>query len=244
MITLVIYVVVGVLLILGLVKLVDKFLPKKLRPVLSIVLTILIVLLGYYNYKAIYGPVEFNKEKEKRYAKVIAKLQDIRKTQLAHKEVTRTYAPSFDSLVRFLDTAQFVITQRRDTTYLDEEFKKIYKVDKYIDDFVTDTLGFVSVKDSLFKGSERFKTMHIMPYTDNKSFQMNAGLINIKGTNVPVFEVKADKKLILSDLDRDLLIQELQTISVDGVNGRYIKVGSMEEVSTSGNWPTNYGRAD
>lgn len=244
MISLIIFIVVGILLILGLVKLVDSFLPKKLRPVLSIVLTVLIVMLGYYNYKAIYGPVEFNKEKEKRYSRVIAKLQDIRKSQLAHKEITRTYAPSFDSLVRFIDTAQFTITQRRDTTYLDEEFKRIYKVDKYIDDYVIDTLGFVSVKDSLFKNSDRYKTMHLMPYTDGKSFQINAGTLELKTATVPVFEVKADKKLILSDLDNDLLIQELQTVSVDGVNGRYIKVGSMDEVSTSGNWPTNYGKAD
>jgi hypothetical protein len=244
MVTLIIYIVVGILLILGLVKLVDSYLPKKLRPVLSIVLTVLIVFLGYYNYKAIYGPVEFNKEKEKRYEKVIAKLQDIRKSQLAHKEVTRSYAPSFDSLVRFIDTAQFTITQRRDTTYLDEEFKKIYKVDKYVDDFVIDTLGFVSIKDSLFKGSDRYKNMNSIPYTDGENFKMDAGILQLKNTNVPVFEVKADKKLILKDLDQDLVIQELQTISVDGVNGRYIKVGGMDEVSTSGNWPTNYGKAD
>lgn len=244
MITIVIYLVVGIVLILGLVKLVDSFLPKKLRPVLSIVLTVLIVLLGYYNYKAIYGPVEFNKIKEKRYAKVIDNLQDIRKSQLAHKEVTNTYAPTFDSLVRFLDTAKFTITQRRDTTYLDEEFKKIYKVDKYIDDFVIDTLAFVSVRDSLFKDSDRYKTMHFIPYTDGKVFSLEAGKLKLKTATVSVFEVKADKKLILSDLDNDLVIQELQTVSVDGVNGRYIKVGSMNEVSTSGNWPTNYGKAD
>lgn len=244
MITLIIYVVVGILLILGLVKLIDSYLPKKLRPVLSIVLAAIIVVLGYYNYKAIYGPVEFNKEKEKRYARVISKLQDIRKSQLAHKEINRSYAKSFDSLVRFIDTAQFTITQRRDTTYLDEEFKKIYKVDKYIDDYVVDTLGFVSVKDSLFKDSNRYKEMHLIPYTNGKSFELKAGLLKVKKTNVPVFEVKADKKLILADLDRDLLIQELQTVSVDGVNGRYIRVGSMDEVSTSGNWPSNYGKAD
>ncbi|GGE15075.1 hypothetical protein [Psychroflexus salis] len=244
MITIIIYIVVGVILIFGLVKLIDLYLPKKLRPVLSILLFIAIVVLGYYNYNAIYGPVEFNKTKEKRYTKVIERLQDIRKAQLAHKEITRTYAPSFDSLVRFIDTAQFTITQRRDTTYLDEEFKRIYKVDKYIDDYVIDTLDFVSVKDSLFGKSDRYKKMQIIPYTDGNKFEMQSGLLKVKNTNVPVFEVKADKKLILADLDNDLLIQELQTVSVDGVNGRYIKVGDLNEVSTSGNWPSNYGKAD
>ncbi len=244
MITIIIYIVVGVILIFGLVKLIDLYLPKNLRPVLSILLFVAIAALGYYNYKAIYGPVEFNKKKEKRYAKVIERLQDIRQAQLAHKEINRSYAKSFDSLVRFIDTAQFTITQRRDTTYLDEEFKRIYKVDKYIDDFVIDTLGTVSVKDSLFGNSDRYKNMHLIPYADGETFEMKAGLLEVKNTNVPVFEVKADKKLILADLDRDLLIQELQTVSVDGVNGRYIQVGSLNEVSTSGNWPSNYGKAD
>jgi hypothetical protein len=36
------------------------------------------------------------------------------------------------------------------------------------------------------------------------------------------------------------LEQEKATISVDGVNGSDIVLGSMTEVSTNGNWPTIY----
>ena len=42
------------------------------------------------------------------------------------------------------------------------------------------------------------------------------------------------------NLDKDLLTQELQVQSVDGVNGPDIKVGSLEDVNTSGNWPKIY----
>ena len=55
------------------------------------------------------------------------------------------------------------------------------------------------------------------------------------------FEASVKKDAILFDQDKDLLIQENQIISVEGVNGDALKVGSMEEVSTAGNWPKTYG---
>jgi len=56
--------------------------------------------------------------------------------------------------------------------------------------------------------------------------------------------VKVDKDVILSDLDKTLLAQEKQVNSVDGVNGTAIKVGSMDEIDTSGNWPKLYDSAN
>jgi hypothetical protein len=46
------------------------------------------------------------------------------------------------------------------------------------------------------------------------------------------------KNIILFDQNKDLLDQENKVISVDGVNGPDLVLGSMSEVSTSGNWPT------
>lgn len=215
-----------------------------MKIVIQILLTVVIVVLGYFTYKSVYGPVEFNKAKEKRYAEVIEKLKDIRDAELAYKEVTGRFNGSYDSLVRFIDTAQFVVTQRRDTTYLDEEYKKRYGVDEYVEDVVIDTLGYVNIKDSIFKGSDRYKNMMNVPFTDGKKFELNAGMLDKDGNMIPVFEAKIDKSDILSDLDQDLVIQEKQTVAVDGVNGAYIKVGSMTEVNTSGNWPKNYGDKD
>ncbi|MGO3238258.1 MAG: hypothetical protein ACTIKA_08295 [Psychroflexus halocasei] len=212
-----------------------------MKIVIQIVLTVVIGVLGYYTYKSVYGPVEFNKVKEKRYQKVISKLKDVRDAEMAHKEINGTFTGSFDSLVKFLDTAQYVVTQRRDTTFLDEEYKKTYGVDKYVEDVVIDTLGYTSVKDSLFKKTNRYKDMMNVPYTDNKKFELKAGYLQKDNNKIAVFEAKVNKSDILSDLDQDLVVQEKQTIAVDGVNGEYIKVGSMSEVNTSGNWPKNYG---
>ncbi|GAL70929.1 hypothetical protein [Jejuia pallidilutea] len=49
------------------------------------------------------------------------------------------------------------------------------------------------------------------------------------------------KSVILFDQPKDLVMQENEVVSVEGVNGDEIKVGSMEEVKTIGNWPKTYG---
>ncbi len=238
-----ILIAVGVILLtFVLVKLIDKFVPSKLKPVINIALWALIAFLGYQTYQSIYAPIEFNKEKNARYAKVITNLIDIRDAQLAHRQVTGKFSNNFDNLVKFIDTAQFTIVERRDSSVIDKELTKSYGVDMFKDIVVIDTLGFVPVKDSLFKNSDRYKTMMNVPVGEpGAKFQLQAGFVEQNSVNIPVFEATVKKNVILFDLDKDLLNQENQVISVDGVNGDALTVGSMEEVKTNGNWPKNYG---
>ncbi len=212
-----------------------------MKLVIQLVLWIVIIFLGYMVFNAVYEPIQFNKVKEKRYAKVIDRLKDIRTAQLAHQEITGTFEKDFDKLIRFIDTAEFTLTQRRDSTVLDEEYKKAYGVDQYKDIILVDTLGTASVKDSLFKNSTRYKDMMIVPIDDvDAKFTMDAGTILKNDNKIPVFEAKVAKKVILHDQDKDLIMAENQVVSVDGVNGPFITVGSMTEIKTEGNWPTAY----
>ena len=95
-----------------------------MKLVIQLLLWIVIIFLGYLVFNAVYDPIQFNKVKEKRYQKVIDRFKDIRAAQLAHQEITGTFEKDFDGLIKFIDTAEFVLTQRRDTTYMDEEYKK------------------------------------------------------------------------------------------------------------------------
>lgn len=215
-----------------------------MKLILQIVLWILIIFLGYKLYNSIIGPVHFNQEKEERYKKVIANLKDIKAAELAFQEVNGKFSGNFDSLVSFLDTAQFAITARRDTSYADVAKNKAFGLDPikggyYIEDVITDTLRFASIKDSLYQKTDRYKTMMNVPGTDAK-FELRAGKLDKSGTLYSVFEAKVDKDVVLQGLDKDLISQEKQVNSVDGVNGPTIKVGSMDEVNTSGNWPKLY----
>ena len=212
-----------------------------MKLIIQLVLWVVIIFLGYMVFNSVYGPVKFNQVKERRYAQVIERLQDIRAAQLAHQEVTGTYAKDFPSLISFLDTAEYVLTQRRDTTVLDEEYRRTYNVDQYVDRVIVDTLGYASVKDSLFKDDRHRQMMKVPVRGVDAEFEMDAGTVVKNDTRLPVFEVKVDKAVVLHDQDRDLVLQEKQVVSVDQVNGPYIQVGSMEEVKNTGNWPQSYG---
>ncbi len=216
-----------------------------MKLLLQLVLWAVIGLLGYLLFNAVYGEVKFNEIKEKRYKAAIFNLKDIRQAQLAHKTVTGKYEGDFNKLVRFIDTAQFTLTQRKDSTVYDEVQSKLLGVDMQKDIVVIDTLGFKSVKDSLYKGSDRYKTMIQVPVEGvDAKFDMQAGFIEKSNIQVPVFEAKIAKEVLLADQPRDYVSKEKQVISVDGVNGTHLTLGSMIDINTNGNWPKSYGAND
>ncbi|MCK0124731.1 hypothetical protein MWU76_09980 [Gelidibacter sp. F2691] len=242
MLTVILAIVIVILLTIGIVWLIDKFVPKKIKPILHIVLWAAIAFLGYSTFMSVYGEIEFNKLKEKRYAVVIEKLIDIRDSEMAYKQVNGKFTDSFDALVKFIDTAHYTITQRRDSTVFDAEAtKKFGGVTMTKEIIIVDTLGTVPVKDSLFGADTRYKTMMNVPVgKPGTKFTLKAGKLD----NIPVFEASVDKSLILDGEDANLIAKEKQVISVDGVNGPKLMVGSMDEVKTNGNWPKNYSTKD
>jgi hypothetical protein len=214
-------------------------LTEKNRKIITYVLYLLSIILVFQIYNSIDAPIEFNKVKNERYQKVIERLKDIRNAQVAFKSVNGIYSDNFDSLVNFIETGQFTIIEKRDSSYM--QYDRVYRIDMLREVIVVDTLGFVSVKDSLFKNDNRYKDLALVPIngTDEK-FSIKADIIDKNGYNVPVFEVKVSKDIILFDQNKDLLMQEKETVSVDGVNGPALVLGSLEDVSTNGNWPTTF----
>jgi hypothetical protein len=205
---------------------------------IQVVLWIASIFFAYKIYDSVSGPIRFNQVKNERYAKVIDRMKDIRTAQIAHKDVKGVFSNNFDSLIKFIDDGIFTLVEKRDSSYL--EYDRTYRIDMLKEVVVIDTLGFVSVKDSLFKNTDRYKNMAYVPVegAEDKKFQIKAEIINKNGYKVPVFEVKVAKNIILFDQDDDLLKQENETVSVDGVNGSEIILGSLSNVSTNGNWPT------
>ena len=241
MLTIIIAIIAVILLTIGIVWLIDKFVPKSMKMVVNLVLWVIIFVLGYFTFMSVYGEIQFNQLKEKRYSQVIDKLIDIRDTQLAYKHVNGKFADNFDELVKFVENGEITITQRRDTTVIDAQLTRQFGVDMTKDMVLIDTLGTVAVKDSLFGVDTRYKTMMNVPFgKEGAKFDLKAGTLD----NIAVFEASVDKDVILHDQDKNLVEKEKQVVSVDGVNGPTLKVGSMEEVTTKGNWPKNYAKEE
>ena len=147
--------------------------------------------------------------------------------------------------MKFVEIDSFTITQRRDSSVLDKEMTKRYGgVKTFKDIVIVDTLGFISVKDSLFGFDDRYLSMMYVPFSkdDQTRFQLKAGFLNQNGIDIPVFEAFVKKRVILYDQSLNLVLKENQVQSVDGVNGSSLKIGSMNEVNTNGNWPKNYSK--
>ncbi len=238
MLTVIIAIVIVILLTIGIVWVIDRFVPKNFKPILHIVLWAIIAFLGYQTFMSVYGELKFNELKEKRYAVVIEKLKDIRDAELAFRQVNGKFTDNFDDLVKFVENGKFIITQRRDTTVFDAEAtKRFLGVTMTKEIVIVDTLAYVPVKDSLFGADTRYKTMMNVPVgKPGAKFTLKAGFLD----KIPVFEASVDKSILLDGEDTNLIAKEKQVVSVDGVNGPALSVGSMVEVKTNGNWPKNY----
>ena len=212
-----------------------------MKTVLKLGLWVLSIVFAYLIYLSVNAPIEFKKIKQERFAEVISVMKDIRNSQEAYKTVKGEFAKDFNSLIQFIDTARYTITQQRDSSFY--EFNKVYRIDMLKEIKIVDTLGFISIKDSLFKKDTRYKNMMNVPFGQNgEQFKMEAKVIRKNDYRVPVFRISVDKNVILYDQAADLMATENSQINVEEVNGPQIIVGSLEDVSSNGNWPPIYDK--
>ena len=198
---------------------------KKLT-IINIVLVLVAIFLAYKVYDSISQPVKFENEKAAREVKVVQNLKDIRSTQVLFKQSYNRYTANFDSLIEYIRSGELpvvnIIPDPNDTTFTKT---------------INDTVGYIRVADSLFKNRHNFnlETLRYIPFTNNQEFEIEAGYITRGGMNVPVFEAKAPYKTYLNGLDP----QRIRNAAAQRENlEKYpgMKVGSMTEPSTDGNW--------
>lgn len=242
--------VVLILLIIAMVKFSNVTDNKTLKNGISIVLWLLSIFMGYKVYDSIQEPIRFDKLKEQRFQVAVNKLADLKTVQIAYKSVKGYYTDNMDSIIHFIENEKFTIFERRDTSVIDVERNRLFGlsvgadgVGGYFKDIVlTKKIGEISVKDSLFKDSDRYKRLNIVRVDGQEALvDMKADLLAKNEINVPVFRAQIKKADLLKDQDQGLVEKEKNVVSVDGINGEFIQLGSLEEVNLTGNWPKKYG---
>lgn len=212
-----------------------------MKTAIKVVLYAVSLVLAYLIYLSVMAPINFNKIREERFSAVIEKLKDIRDAQVAYKTVNGKFASDFETLIAFVDTGVYTITQQKDSSFM--RYNRAYRIDMQVDTVVVDTLGTVAIKDSLFKSDNSYKNLFAVPYAQNgERFEMKADIVNKQGFDAPVFMASVKKDVVLYDQPKDLLSRENAHNSIEEVNGTTIKVGSLTDVSTSGNWPSIYDK--
>lgn len=210
----------------------------KMKTVIQIVLVAIVVILSYLLYTSVEKPLDFEKEKKARYEATIARLKDIRKAELAYKDVHGKFTGSWDTLINFVKTGKIPLVRKigmLTDSMIEAGWteKQALKEGKIIRDTVR-----VSVLDTIFGKGYKIDEIKFIPVKDTvATFQLGATLITTgSGIKVPVFEAKAHNNTILKNLDRQMIINLNES---KRTNGKYpgLKVGSLEETNNNaGNW--------
>ena len=152
--------------------------------------------------------------------KVIEKLKMIRDAQIAFQSVNGKYANEWDSLLNFVENGNIFLIQRREETVLLDygaEETTLY----------LDTLGSVTVIDSLFSSIPNFKASNLIfvPGYENVKFEIWASKIEKGGVEVDVVEVRNPKPF---DPNR----KESNEANIN----KPLRFGSRTSITTAGNW--------
>lgn len=217
-----------------------KYLPLKLRWIPSVILLILAVFLGIKIYDGILEPIKFNKDKVGKFSVVIDNLKIIRDAEIKYYEVNAQYTTDKAGLINFINNAKLAITETKTIVVqvnkgggviVDEEKR------------VTDTIGYEPVL-KYFKGVN-FENMFKVPGVEGTEFEIEVGSVEkVPGLVVPTFRARTPKKGILQGMNESLVKQELEAVENDQIKGDYVSVGSLDEVTTGGNWPPSYDKKD
>ena len=208
---------------------------KGLSIVINIVLCAIIVFLAVQIVKSIQAPIKFNAEQKMRETKVVEHLIDIRNAEVLYKNANNKYTDSFDTLIMFCQTAEIpivnIIPDPTDTTFTRT---------------INDTIDFIKVMDSLRGKRTDFNInkLGIVPFSSpEQPFELEAGTIERNGIKIPVFEARTPYEVYLAtpgaDFSEKEWNQRRDNIKAEKENiNRYagLKVGSMEEATTDGNW--------
>jgi hypothetical protein len=209
-----------------------------MKTALQIALIAIIIIFSYILYSGIERPIEFEKVKKERYEATIARLKDIRKAELAYKDVNGKFTGSWDSLINFVKTGKLPLVRKigmLTDSMIDAGWteKMALKEGKIIRDTIR-----VNVLDTIFGKGFKIDEIKFVPVKDTVAqFHLGATYITTgSGIKVPVFEAKAHNNTILCKLDRQQVINLNES---KRTNDKYpgLKVGSLEETNNNaGNW--------
>ena len=209
--------------------------PKLKSIIINLVLFAVVVFLAIMVIKSIQAPINFNNEKELREKQIVQRLKDIRDAEIQYRQAYNKYTNNFDTLVKFCNNYEIpivnIIPDPNDTTFTKT---------------INDTIGYVKVMDSLFGKRPDFNLndLCLVPFSDPVTkFEISDSIIKRGGISVPVFEVKTPYEVYLaqpgakfSEKQWNTRVQnaKAEMEQLDKYAG--LKVGSLEEASTDGNW--------
>lgn len=225
-----------------------------MRIVFKALLVLASIFMAYLCYSSIMSPIEFNEQKDIRDNAVIKRLKDIRKAQIAYKDLHGKYTASFDTLVYFVNNEHIPVVKKigelsdyqlekglTDSIALKmqpEDAAKygIEDYDLFMSTFRRDT-SYVSVKEAVFGKGYVLDSLSYVPFSNGKKFELKVGeQITKSGTVIPLFEAKAPFAVYLQGLNKQEVVNLIdKATTLEKYEG--LKVGDAEASNNNaGNW--------
>ncbi|MHA7108583.1 hypothetical protein [Sunxiuqinia elliptica] len=209
-----------------------------MKTVIQIVLIVAAIILAYLIYQSVERPILFEKAKDERYDATVQRLKDIRKAQLAFKDVNGRFTGDWDTLITFVKQDSLPLVRKigmLTDSMIEAGVTEEVAIKKGL--IIRDTIK-VGVLDTLFGRSYPIEDIKMIPVQDTVAeFHLGATVLTTgSGIKVPVFEAKAHNNTILKNLDKQLVINlNDQRRTNDKYPG--LKVGSLTETNNNaGNW--------
>ncbi len=189
-----------------------------LTKILTVVFLLIAVFVGYMLYDGINNTIEEAKEIERVENRVKARLELIRDTQVAYQSTYGDYADTWEKLISYADSGKIYIIQRTE---------KIIQLDYQQErsEFIYDTIGIVSVRDSLFTDDFDVQKLPELPHAPGKYFSLYAKDSVRSGVNVDYIEVVDTYPFDRSRSDDS-----------ENDKRRPLRFGSRTDITTAGNW--------
>ena len=228
------------------------------KTIIQIVLGVVIVALAFLLYSSIMKPVRFENEYNKRRDACAEKLKAIRTLEEAYKVTYGSYTGSFDTLINRLMNEDSMKTVVKVTNYdkipADVDINEVPEKEAVEKGYVTRKEVFINPITKLREDKklptidatghtvqmtdEQIVNLRYVPYPkgETNEFELQAGMVDKSGFMVPVFECKVPLSMLLSDMDKQQVINKIAEI--EKVAGRYAgwKVGDMTQPVTDGNF--------
>ena len=192
-----------------------------MKIVLQIGLFIVAGVLAYFIYDGIHTKIEFRDTAEARREVVQNRLLNIVKAQKQFKQEKGRYSANFAELTHFLQNDSLTIVKAIGN--VPDSLTEIEAVEAGI--VIRDTS--LVPASSIFADGFAYDSLKVVPFSDGSTFKMKAGVIEKNKVNVNVFEAFTQLKEVYKGLET-----KNENVNLEDE----LKVGSMNEPITTGNW--------
>lgn len=180
--------------------------------IVAAVLWLVVAGLGFWLYKIIQDPVQFEADYNKRFKKTTQRMEDVRIAQGYYLKAKGEYAGSFDDLIASIKNdliTEVIVNGNADDTSVITTY---------------DTVRYYIKDDIELTVTSNFDSLRRIPFTDEE-FDLQADILKLQRVEVPVYELQAPKAKYLKGLKKEYW--ELKDDLI---------MGSVIEATDKGNW--------